>query len=367
MRNFLLRNLAAALLLLLPGALVAGAPVATDPIASYARAHEFSGTILVRERGRIVYARSFGLADRAFAIGADRRTRFRVASITKLFASVLVLQEVEAGRLELRRPIKTWLPDYPGGGADRVTIHHLLNHTSGIAQYDRVASLDDALEKGLPQYQLPQTPASLLARCCSGPLVREPGTAFDYNNADYIVLARILERTTGRSFEALLGDRILHPLGLANTGIAHQETVIPRLAPTYYYREDKKVWMNDIPAYFQNWDAAGAMYSTADDLMIFADALFGGRLLKPESLRLMLTPGLDDYGYGLWSYSVTRGGRSWRVAKRPGSIMGANAMLYRLIDRPATVVILANTNKADLDVLAQRIGDLLIAGALRRR
>ena len=74
----------------------------------------------------------------------------------------------------------------------------------------------------------------------------------------------------------------------------------------------------------------------------------------------LLTPGLDDYGYGLWSYSFTRGGRTWRVAKRPGSIMGANAVLYRLLDREITIVILANTNRADLDVFAQRIAEALV-------
>ena len=102
------------------------------------------------------------------------------------------------------------------------------------------------------------------------------------------------------------------------------------------------------------------MYSTAGDLARFADALFGGRLLRPDMLDRMLAPGLDDYGYGLWSYSFTRGGRSWRVAKRPGRIMGANAVLYRLLDTDANIILLANTNRADLDVFAQRIADALV-------
>jgi CubicO group peptidase (beta-lactamase class C family) len=115
-----------------------------------------------------------------------------------------------------------------------------------------------------------------------------------------------------------------------------------------------------MPVYYENWWAAAGMYSSADDLRRFADALFGGRLLKPATLERMLRPGLDDYGYGLWSYRVVRGGHSHRVAKRPGRIMGANAVLYRLLDRPATIVLVANSNRTDLDILAQHIADLLM-------
>jgi CubicO group peptidase (beta-lactamase class C family) len=154
--------------------------------------------------------------------------------------------------------------------------------------------------------------------------------------------------------------RILAPLGLENSGMADQAMIVPRLALTYYWREDQRILMNDLPVYFQNLDAAGGMYSTVDDLHAFAEALYGGQLLLPGSLELLLTPGLDDYGYGLWSYDFERGGHRHRVAKRPGSSMGANAVLYRLLDEQATVVILANTNRTDLDAFAQRIGEWVL-------
>ncbi len=333
-------------------------------VTAYAERHQFSGTILVERGARTLVSRAFGLADRAFAIPARPDTRFRIASITKLFAATLILRLAERGALDLDAPIQRYLPDYPGGGADRVTIHQLLNHTSGLAQFDRVASLDQALREGIEQYQRPQTAESLLRRCCSGALVREPGGAFDYNNADYIVLGRIIERLTGKSFEQVLGEEILQPLGMRDTGIARQGAIIPRLAPTYYWRGEADGWMNDLPVYHENWDAAGAMYSTAPDLLLFARALYGGELIGRPMLARMLTPGLDDYGYGLWSYQITRGGRVYRVAKRPGSIMGANAVLYRLIDLDMTIILLANTNRADLDRFAQQIADWILAGAI---
>jgi D-alanyl-D-alanine carboxypeptidase len=329
-------------------------------IGVYAREHDFSGTILVQRGGQRLYQRSFGVAERAFGTPADDSTRYRVASITKLFTSVLILQLHQEGQVDVNAPIGTWLPDYPGQGADLVTLHHLLTHTSGLENFDRERSFQEAVENGIERYQKPHTSDALLARCCSETLVSDPGTAFAYNNADYIVLGKVIERVTGKPYHEVLNERILRPLGMNDTGMMRYDTILPRLASTYFYPDDTGKGIPDLPVYWENWYAGGGMYSTATDLLVFADALFGGtRLLGADALRRMLTPAMDEYGYGLWTYSFERGGRRHRVAKRPGSIMGANAVLYRLLDQNATVIILANTNRADLDELAQRIGNVL--------
>lgn len=344
-----------------PAAAQTGGPELAAMIGDYAREHDFNGTILVQDNGGIRYHGSFGVAERAFGVPADTTTRYRVASITKLFTSVLVMQLHQDGRLHVDSAIAKYLPDYPGEGADRVTVHQLLNHTSGIENFDREQSFQEAVENGLERYQKPHTTDALLARCCSGKLVGEPGAAFSYNNADYIVLGKIIERVAGKPYEAVLEERILRPLGLRETGMLRQDTVMSRLASTYFYPDDSGRPINDLPMYPQNWYAGGAMYSTSTDLLAFADALFGGdRLLGAEARARLLAPGQDDYGYGLWSYSFTRNGTRHRVAKRPGSIMGANAVLYRLLDRGATIILLANTNRTDLDEFAQRIANHLV-------
>jgi CubicO group peptidase (beta-lactamase class C family) len=107
--------------------------------------------------------------------------------------------------------------------------------------------------------------------------------------------------------------------------------------------------------YPENWYAAGAMYSTVHDLQKFSNALFGGKLVSKESLALMITPGLDDYGYGVWSYERKIDGRPHRVVKRPGRIMGAQGQLYHLVDDGVTVVILSNIGNTDLDELVAAI------------
>jgi len=336
-------------------------PKLSAAIQAFARAHDFSGTILVAQRGRIRYRRSFGLADRGFAVPAAEGTRYRIASITKLFTAVLVLQLVQEGKIDLAQPAGRYLPELGNEIGVRVTIHNLLNHSSGIAQWDNVSSYQEAFAKGVDRYQRPLSPETLVALCCMGELAHEPGTRFEYNNADYFLLGRIVERVTGKSFEAALKERILRPLGMHDTGMLWWDAIVERLAPTYFWRDDERRLVSDMPVYYENWYAAAGMYSTAADLLTFANALFGGRLGLGAGLERMLAPGMDDYGYGLWSYTVVRGGRQYRVAKRPGSVMGANAMLYRLRDGDATVVILANTNRADLDIFAQRIADVLIA------
>jgi CubicO group peptidase (beta-lactamase class C family) len=179
--------------------------------------------------------------------------------------------------------------------------------------------------------------------------VGEVGKTFDYNNADYIILGKIIERITGKHYDAVLQERILDPLGMRESGMLYQNQIVERLASTYFKAGASVPLINDLPVYPENWYAAGGMYSTAADLMKFADALFGGRLLKPATLERMLTPGLDDYGYGVWVASGTIEGKRRRFAQRPGSIMGANTLLLRFLEDGLTIIILGNTNLTDID------------------
>jgi CubicO group peptidase (beta-lactamase class C family) len=344
------------LALLLPQSALAQAASLDDFISTYAKDHNFNGTVLVQKNGEVRFARSFGLANIPFKVPNARETKYRIASITKVFTSVLILQLQEQGKLDLQKTIRTYLPDYAGEGGDRVTLHQLLNHTSGIDNMDTVKDLETALRSGLPAYQTPFTSDQLLAKFASGKLVHEPGTVFDYNNADYVILGKILERVYGKPYEQILKEQILLPLKMANTGLLHQSDVLDGLADTYFFRDDLKAMVHDLPMYPENWYAAGGMYSTVDDLLVFANAWFGGKLLKPETLELMFKPGLDDYGYGLWSYETKVGDRKYRVVKRPGQIMGAQTQLFRFLDADVTVILLSNTGTTDLDDFVAQIG-----------
>lgn len=325
-------------------------------IASYVKSNNFNGTILIRKNGKIIYSKSYGFANFPFKVPNKIETKYKVASITKAFTSVLILQLVEQGKIDLNKPFKTYLPDYKGEAGDKVSVHQLLNHTSGMANIDNVPSLEYVIKNGFPLFQMPHTSQQILDEFCSQKLVKEPGKAFDYNNADYIVLGKIIEHLHGKTYERVLMEKILLPLKMNESGMIHQPNIVANLADTYFYRDDSKKLTNDLPFYTENIYAAGAMYSTVADVLKFSDALFGGKLLKKETLEQMFTAGLDEYGYGVWVYNdYPINGKKYKIVKRPGSIMGANSMLFRILEANTTIIILSNTGTTSLDQFAAEL------------
>lgn len=326
-------------------------------IASYVRANNFNGTILVQKRnGKTAFLKSFGYANFPFKVPNRIGTKYKVASLTKAFTSVLILQLFEQGKLDLDKTIGTYLPDYKGEARDQVTLHQLLNHTSGMVNSDRIPNLDYAVKNGFPLYQLPHTSDEILEKYCSEKLVNEPGKVFDYNNADYVVLGKIIERIYGKTYEQVLREKILDPLQMRDSGMIHQPDIVAGLADTYFYRDDSKTLTNDLPIYTENFYAGAGMYSTARDVLRFSDALFGGKLLKRATLERMFTAGLDEYGYGVWVYNdYDINGRKYKIVKRPGSTMGAQSMLFHILEADTTIIILTNTGTTSLDVFAAEI------------
>jgi len=323
-------------------------------IDSYASSHKFSGTILIQKNNQTLYNNSFGLANLQFGIPNTNESVYKIASVTKIFTSVLIMQLYEQGKIDLNSPVKTYIPDYPGKGADKITIRQLLNHTSGLP-YIGPKSKEEAVEKGMEEFQIPHTIDDAIRKYYSYDLVNEPGKVFSYNNGEYIILGKIIENIYGKSYEEVLIQQILKPLGMNNSGLLFQYKIIKNLSDSYFSMNDSSGLVNDLPVYIQNWYSAGAMYSTISDLSKFSESLFSGKLLKQESLNLMLSPGLDDYGFGVWVYYLELNGRKYKVIKRPGDIMGTKAQFVYLPDEYLSIIILANTDSADLDDFSYQI------------
>lgn len=325
-------------------------------IESFATKNNFNGTILIEQNAKKIYEKSFGFSNFPFKVRSTVDTKYKIASITKAFTAVLTLQLVEEGRIDLNKTIKTYLPQYNGQGGNTVTIKELLNMTTGMRNMDDGLTLESALKNGIPQYQKPYTSDEMLTIFCSDTLVTSPGTVFDYNNADYIILGKIIEKLSGKTFDENLKEKILIPLQMFNTGLLSQHDIVEKLADTYFYFDDTKKLVNDFPVYIDNWYAAGAMYSTVGDVLKFSQAMFSHRLLKETTLNEMLTPGLGEYGYGLWIYKdYNIHGKMFTIVKRPGSIMGAQAMLLHILENGTTVIILCNANTVNLDDLGADI------------
>jgi len=216
-------------------------------IDSFVKKTNFNGTVLIQKKSKIIYQKTFGLANFQFKVLNKIETKHKIASVTKLFTSVLIMQLYEKGNLDINKTIKDYLPDYKGEGGNKITIHQLLNHTSGMVNIDTVKSMESALKNGIPVYQKPYTTDELLSKYCSGPLINEPGKVFDYNNADYIILGKIIEKIYNKTYEQVLKENILQPLGMKNSGLLYQQNIIDDLADSYFYRDDINLAYSDHP------------------------------------------------------------------------------------------------------------------------
>ena len=328
------------LLLVLCAALAAAAASAQplpDRLDAYATAaHDadrFVGSVLVASGDTVVYERGFGLADASWTIPNAPDTRHRIGSLTKQFTAALVMQLVEAGEVDLDAPVTRYL-DYPAEQGDRLRVRHLLSHTGGLTGYT-----------ALPGYaefsRVPTTPAALVARFSADSLHFEPGSQFAYSNSGYAVLGAIVEAVTGRAYADALRQRLLDPLGLADTGYDDQAEVRERMARGY---ERDGLGLRPAPYVDPSVPyAAGMMYATVRDLHAWTRALWAGRPFRhAETLRTMLTPGLGGYGYGVALDTLAAGDRAVPVVMHTGAIPGFGSALVYAPETEVTVAVVSN-------------------------
>src|SRR5687768_11004790 len=188
---------------------------------------QFNGSALVAQNGKVVYKGAFGMANMEWGIPNTPDTRFRLGSITKQFTAALTLQLVEQGKIKLDGKITDYLPDYRQDIGQKVTVHHLLTHTSGIPSYTGQPGFFENVSRN------PYKVVDFVKQYASGDLEYEPGSKYSYNNSGYFLLGAIIERVTGKSYEQVLKENILDPAGMKNTGYDHHDTLIPKRAAGY--------------------------------------------------------------------------------------------------------------------------------------
>jgi CubicO group peptidase (beta-lactamase class C family) len=315
----------------------------------YAANKKFNGSVIVASAGKIDFLSATGQGSRQSGTMITTKSKFKIASVTKTFTAALILQLIQEGKIELKGTIGKYLPKYMGEAKDKVTIEHLLTYSSGIPNCEG--------NTGIGVYQRKSSVDEFIASYVSAKLEFVPGTKFSYDNGDYILLGRIIELVSGKTFQQNLQERILTPLGMKDTNMLASQDVVVGLVPTYNLDEKTGVFLVDDPMYIENYFAAGAMYSTAEDLLRFDQGVFGGTLLNAAVLKVMLTPRPELYNVaiGFWVSSVMYGAHPYKQANRQGSIWGANANWIHLIDVNKTIVILSNTNATDLQEFASQL------------
>lgn len=320
-------------------------------ITDYTKRHDFNGTILIQQDGKKIYNKSFGIANFQFNIRNTNETKYKIASITKLFTSVLIMQLVEQEKIDLNKSINTYLPNYKGAGAGKVKVFNLLTATSGIESNEK-----DRRGDGIPaMYARPYSTDELLNLFCSGKLENEPGKVWNYNNADYVILGKIIEAIYKKSYEDVLKEKILVPLKMNNIGMFSTTKVIKNLANVYEVNDSTKSIENTPPIYTENYYAAGGLYSTADDLLKFSNALYGYQLLNNNSLKLILQPYLSGYGFGIWVSDMNVNNQKIRIAERQGAILGTKTRLLHILDKDITIILLTNAQTTSIDDIQEKI------------
>lgn len=330
-------------------AVSAGAALAQDParmdavVRAAVEAEEFSGSVLVARDGEVLLDRGYGLANREWNIPNDGDTKFRLASVTKQFTAVAVMILHERGLVDLDAPVKTYLPDAPPAW-DGVAVRHLLSHTSGIPNF---TDFDDYEASRT----LPATIDSLTARFRDRPLDFQPGEGWSYSNSGYILLTAIIEKASGQSYADFVAEALFQPLGMSDSGYDSHAAILPRRASGYSPTAEGFVNADYVDMSIPQ--GAGALYSTTHDLLKWERGLFGGRLLRPESLTLLTTPVRNQYAFGLM---VRENGGNTTVT-HSGGIEGFNTYMAYDPARRTTVVVLGNLNGPGPD----QVGGSLLA------
>ena len=294
----------------------------------WGEAYAASGYITVARDGQVILARSYGRANRDKDRNAGVDTRFRIGSLTKQFTAAAIVQLAEKGLLHFEDPIRMHLRDYPQTG-DAITVHHLLTHTSGIPEYEGDESL--MKEPGRPHSR-----AEVLAAFKDRPLDFKPGERFSYSNSNYVLLGLIIEKASGHSYDDYLREHVLAPAGM------HRTTAVddPADADTAvgYIADLREVL---VPAPTMDTSilfAAGALRSTARDLIRWDRALAGAEVVSGDSKQRMFTPGQGDYAYG-WNVSHDAG---HVVLWHEGRTEGFTSYIGRAPDEGLVVIALFN-------------------------
>ncbi|MEM7054171.1 MAG: serine hydrolase domain-containing protein [Pseudomonadota bacterium] len=317
-------------------------------------AANFSGVVLVADNDKIILEQAHYSPSLTEGDVIEPNSRFAIASMTKSFTTILVLELAEQGLLSLDDTLKAHLADYPADYAERITIRQLLQNRSGIPHYVDLPGWFDT------EYKQSLSLEGLVSAIASLPLKFEPGSDYLYSSANCFLLGLIIEAVTGKSYEAVLSETILTPLELNDTGQIYAEAIEPAVVQNFLQEEDNAYV--HIPIINPKLHRATAsMYSTASDLFRWHQALWDDTLLSSDSQAEMF----DRSGPMGWDVLAAplENGETLPIQTYNGEMAGYTSMITRFPDRRGVVIILNNNNSGyntlailTLDIAAKLYG-----------
>ena len=304
----------------------------------HVQTNQFSGVVLVAADTGIVFQAAAGFADAAGRLPLRVDQPFHLASVTKAFTAILVMQAVAEGRLRLDQSLAELLPELSLPQNRKITVHHLLLHTSGLP-----VEPDSYYLRRLP-------PRAFVTQLVQNQKAWGKRGKFRNANADYLLLGLILEKTYGQSWEALLRKQILVPLEMTQTGFLRRDSLPARLPQGLLSQPDGSLFAE--PSYqVENFYAAGCMYGTAQDLLKLDRALHQNTLLPAETKEKMFTshPELGYVAYGFWSFAHPMLPGKPRLIERRGEILGFRAAWVHWAEQGKCLIVLSNSDRFNPD------------------
>jgi CubicO group peptidase (beta-lactamase class C family) len=286
-----------------------------------------SGSILIARGDEILLAKGYGLANREHGIPNTPETKFRIGSMTKQFTAMGILVLADQGKLNLDDPLSKYLPDFPN--AEKIQLHQLLSHTSGVPSYNGVEGYGE-------NYIKPWSIDEVIDWFKDEPLQFEPGEDWSYSNSGYVLAAKVIEVVSGQDYDDFLRQEIFEKLEMEDTGQDVFTTVLPHRA-TGYGNAEREIYnapYRDMPF----TSGAGSLYSTVLDLYKWDRALYTDTLVSTELLDRMMTPVKKDYAYG-W---FIRDELGHKLVEHGGAINGFLSQSQRFVDDDLVVISLFN-------------------------
>ncbi len=311
--------------------------------------------VLVAKNGQVIYHKAFGMANLELDIPLKPDHVFRIGSVTKQFTCAAIMQLVEQGKLSLQDDLTKFIPDYPTQGK-KITVEHLLTHTSGIKSYTGMKEWDDEVRRK------DFTVSALIDYFKDQPMDFEPGTKQLYNNSGYILLGFIIEKVSGKTYAEYMAEYFFKPLGMKNSYYGDVAPVIKNRVAGYSQADVAGTYSNAPYLSMTQPYAAGSLLSTVEDLFIWTKALHGGKVVKPESLKKMTTPHIlpdgtnTHYGYGLSMNNLLGS----PTVEHSGGINGFLSDLVYLPKEDVCVAILTNCDCEPPRNLTPRLAALTI-------
>jgi len=309
----------------------------------------FSGSVLVAKKDNIIYKKGFGYANHEHKVNNAPETKFLLASVTKQFTSMAIMLLVNEGKIKLDGKISDYLPYYRKDIGEKITIHQLLIHTSGIPGYTELPGffVDDCRD--------PYNAKDFILKFCSNDLEFQPDADQKYNNSAYCILGGIIEEISGLTYGEFIKKNIFDKLGMFNSGYESHKTIIENEAEGYSKEGDKLVHADylDISVAY----AAGGLYSTVEDMYLWDRSLYTDFLLPKKWRDTMFVNYKNGFGYG-WMNSKFFG---HQVVHHSGGIHGFSTHIARLIDDDICIITLGNTDYNGASLINMDLAAILFA------